>query len=207
MTHNIGDKIYWQSILAALVALVLILTGYKLGRMFAPTTMTVVMDIPNAIPKDRPKSFAEALNRASERFKVDYKLGLCQWACENGRQGLEMGVAGYNPLLHKEYPEFTQAYMWASLTASRQKDFCNDQGVLRRWLNYLPALCPPKYAKKMNPFIPYACYRYAPACGWKIYFWNEKTKHGVGYYYEKYTIGELENIMKKKVKERNAGRK
>ena len=195
-----------RSLLAGLL-LCAVWFGYKLGIKLAPATVTVVMDMPKSIPQDRPKDILEALNNGCEVYPADYKLGLCYLVQENGRRGLEFGIQGISALIRERHREFLQAYMWARLTSDRQRSFCNDVKLQRVWANYVPVLTPKRFAKSISPFIIYSCYRYAPASGWKKYYWDEKTGSGIGYLYMHYSVGQLEEIAKKKRRERNAVKK
>jgi len=181
----------WYAVVIAAIALVSVHAGYRLGVLRAPDAMTVLLDIPDATPKDRPSTFTEALKHASETYLVDYKLLLCIRVCENGRRGNEMGINSRSFLVDRQFPEFTQAYHAARIIGMRQREFCGSKTLQAEWHKYY------------HPFIAYVCKRWAPAKGWERYYSDEEAKYGVSYYYRRMTESKLEDIIRKQESNRN----
>ena len=192
-------RLWWQvrSRLNLMIVFAVVLTlwavsfGHKLGMMRVPEMMTILMDVPDSIPQDKPKTFTEALNHASGVLLVDYKHLLCIRLCELGVKGNEMGITSRSFLIDRQFPEFTQAYHAARIISLRQREFCGSKQIQNRWNKYY------------DPFIAYCCYRWLPQA-WKKYYCNMDTKHGVSYYYRTMTIEKLEKVIAKKEKEINA---
>ena len=175
------------------LALLFFLMGMLVSvKVFRPKIINLIVDGP--VSKSNiiyhPVSLDDAIRDASDTFHTMYKVGLCMALAEGGSNGNELGVQGFSAKMSQNHPYYTQAYRMAAILADRQKEFCDSPSVRK------------KFSAKQYAFIAYVCYRWAPASGWERYYWSEREKYGVAYFYHHYSAQELERKLRHKRRER-----
>jgi len=172
----------------AVVLIAMFLAGFYSGNKAAAgraKVITLCLDLPQS--SYSPKSFSNAQADAAVVYPSDYKLALCLRLCELGRRGMEMGIQGRNVAIEKDHPIYSQAYQAARILAIRQRDFAMSKRLQE------------EFSKYRFPFIAYVCQCWKPvAMPWEKYYWDAKAKHGVGYFYYRYSVDELERLISKR---------